>query len=88
MSHFVLGCVHEGHHWCLCYQYSGGSRIDEREFQWRRRILAMVVLTRENGAVACPLGKFWVSDLLISFLVQSGSIRESYSFGIHLNMDG
>ena len=31
---------------------SGGSRIDERVFQWRRRNLAMVVLTRENGAVA------------------------------------
>ena len=32
--------------------YSGGSRIDERGFRWRGKILAMVVLTRENGAVA------------------------------------
>ena len=31
---------------------SGGSRINERGFQWRRRSLAMVVLTRKNGAVA------------------------------------
>ena len=34
----------------------------------------MVVLTRENGAVAREarhLGKCWVSDLLKSFLVQS-----------------
>ena len=68
-------------------------------FQWRRRILSMVVLTRENGAVArevrhlggsgaCPPRKFWVSDLLRSFLVQSGGNRDRYSLGIYLNMDG
>ena len=30
-------------------------------------------------------GKFWISDLLKSFLVQSGSNRDRYSLGIYLN---
>ena len=30
-------------------------------------------------------GKFWISDLLRSFLVQSGSNRDRYSIGIYLN---
>ena len=53
-------------------------------------------LTTEKGVVlretrhlgdlgACPLGKCWISDLLRSFLVQSGSNRDRYSLGIYLN---
>ena len=59
----------------------------------------MVVLTSENGAVArearhlggsggMPPRKFWVSDLLRSFLVQSGGNRDCYFLAIYLNMDG
>ena len=68
-------------------------------FGGHRRILAMGVLTTENGAVACeashlgksggmPPGKFWISELVRSFLVQSGSNRDHYSLGIYLNMNG
>ena len=32
-----------------------------------------------------PLEKFWISDVLRSFLVQSGTNRDCYSIGIHLN---
>ena len=32
-----------------------------------------------------PPGKCWISDLLRSFLVQSGSNRDRYSSGILLN---
>ena len=53
-------------------------------------------LTTEKGAVSpearhlggsggMPPGKFWISDLLRTFLVQSVSNRDRYSLGIHLN---
>ena len=38
----------------------------------------------ESGGMPPP-GKFWFSDLMISFLVQSGSNRDRYSLGIYLN---
>ena len=35
-----------------------------------------------------PSRKFWISDLLRSFLVQTGSNHDRYSHGIYLNIDG
>ena len=35
-----------------------------------------------------PSEKFWISDLLRSFLVQSESNHDRYSLGICINMDG
>ena len=53
-----------------------------------RRILAMGVLRRAKrhlrGVGACPPGKVWISNVLRSFLVQSG---DRYYLGIHLNTD-
>ena len=75
---------------------SGGSRIDERGFQYHR-ILAMGVLTMENGAVARKANHLGGSGgmpprrilnfRLRSFLVQSGSNRDRYTLGIYLNTD-
>ena len=53
-------------------------------------------LTTEKGAVSrearhlggfggMPPRKFWISDILRFFLVQSGSNRDRYSFGIYFN---
>ena len=47
----------------------------------------MGVITRAKRALQgpFPLEKFWISDVLRSFLVQSGTNRDCSSLGIHLN---
>ena len=74
--------------------YSGRSRLTKEGFSGDPRILAMGVLTKENGAVVCEtchlksLGSFWISDLLRLILVHTGCNYDCYSLGIYLNMDG
>ena len=71
----------------------------KRGFSGNATILAMVLLTTQNGAVASealhlggcggmPPGKFCISDLLRSFLVQSGSNSDRYFLEIYLIMGG
>ena len=47
---------------------------------------ARSALSRGVWGHALP-GKFWISIVLKSFLVQSGGSRDRYSLGIHLNTD-